>query len=173
MKPTRAGLLVTALTTFATAATAQTMRFGVGAGLTAPSGDYATIDKAGWHVLGKVAVDIPLTPFTARVDGVYGQTTHKAPATGHTSLAGGLASLVWHIPTAAPLMKPYLLAGAGVYNVKITASETKFAFGAGGGVAVGHGATHFSVEARYVSIKASNASLNFIPITATVTFGGK
>src|SRR2546426_6898475 len=44
-----------------------------------PTGDYNTLDKTGWHVLGKVDIRIPLSPIGVRVDGVYGQTSHRSP----------------------------------------------------------------------------------------------
>jgi Outer membrane protein beta-barrel domain len=156
-------------------AAAQSLRIGIGAGVIAPAGTAVIGDNAGWHVLGKVAVDVPLVPISVRVDGLYGQLSHQGGVPGHTSIGGVLASLVWHIPTDAPQVKPYLLAGAGVYRVQPdTAAITKLAFGVGGGVAFGHAPLHFSVEGRYLSVRASGSSqdFNFIPITGTVSFGG-
>jgi hypothetical protein len=168
------GLVLTALVA-ARCAVAQAVRIGVGAGVIAPAGNAAISDNAGWHVLGKVAVDVPLSPVSLRVDGLYGQTGHPGGVAGHTSIGGALASLVWHIPTEAPQVKPYFLAGAGVYRVKPdTVAITRFAFGVGGGVAFGHAPVHFSVEGRYLSVRASGGTrdFNFIPVTGTVTVGG-
>jgi hypothetical protein len=159
----------------ARSAAAQSVRVGIGAGVIAPAGNAAISDNAGWHVLGKVAVDVPLTPVSVRVDGLYGQTSHPGGVAGHTAIGGGLASLVWHVPTEAPEVKPYLLAGVGIYRVKPdTVAITKFAFGVGGGVAFGHAPLHFSIEGRYLSVRASGGGrdFNFIPVTGTVTFGG-
>jgi hypothetical protein len=167
-------LILTALVATRPAA-AQSVRVGIGAGVIAPAGNATISDNAGWHVLGKVAVDVPLSPVSVRVDGLYGQTSHPGGVAGHTSIAGGLASLVWHLPTEAADLKPYLLAGAGIYRVKPdTVAITKFAFGVGGGVAFGHAPLHVSLEGRYLSVRASGSSrdFNFIPVTGTVTFGG-
>ena len=82
----------------ATVAQAQRAHFGLGGGLIVPTGDYNTLDKTGWHVLGKVDIRIPLSPIGVRVDGMYGQTSHRSPATGNTKLAGGTADVVWRIP---------------------------------------------------------------------------
>jgi opacity protein-like surface antigen len=164
---------------------AQSVSFGVGGGLIAPLSDYKDVDKAGWHVAANVAFAIPLSPVGVRVDGLYGQTTHKdfagSPVDGKTRLIGGLASVVWNIPVSAPLVKPYVLAGGGFYNVKITApsevppvdsSESKFAYGVGAGVNVGVGPVHFFAEGRYVSVRSS-VHRTFVPLTAGVTFGAK
>jgi hypothetical protein len=177
MHDARLAPLVLTLTALGAArpATAQALRVGIGAGVIAPAGNAAISDNAGWHVLGKVAVDVPLSPVSVRVDGLYGQTSHPGGVAGHTSIGGALASLVWHLPTDAPEVKPYLLAGAGIYRVKPdTVAITRFAFGVGGGVAFGHAPLHFSVEGRYLSVRASGGArdFNFIPVTGTVTFGG-
>src|SRR5947209_5272535 len=93
--------------------TAQSARFGVGGGLTSPMSDYKDVDKTGWHALARVDFAIPLSPIGIRVDGMYSQTSHKAPFEndGNTKLIGGLASVVWKIPVPAPMVKPYVLAG--------------------------------------------------------------
>ncbi len=168
------GFTLTALVATRSAA-AQAARVGIGAGVIAPAGNAVISDNAGWHVLGKVAVDVPLTPVSVRVDGLYGQTGHPGGVAGHTSIGGALASVVWHVPTEAPQVKPYVLAGAGVYRVKPdTVAITRFAFAVGGGVAFGHAPVHFAIEGRYLSVRASGGArdFNFIPITGTVTLGG-
>ncbi len=156
---------------------AQSARFGIGAGLMAPTSDYGDIDKAGWHVLGKVDFKIPMSPVGVRVDALYGQTSHDG-FDGNTRLIGGLANVVFNLPVSAPMVKPYLLAGGGVYNVKITGfgadtSETKFTFDAGAGASFGAGPVHFFVEGRYISVRESGGSTSFLPVTAGVTFGLK
>lgn len=159
-------------------AQAQGARFGFGGGLVAPTSDYGSLDKAGWHVLGKVDVKIPMSPVGVRLDALYGQTSHDPTfsPTGNTKLMGGLANVVFNVPLPAPMMKPYLLAGGGLYNVKISdasgsASTTKFTYDAGAGVSLGAGPLHFFVEGRYVSVRESGASMNFLPLTVGVTFG--
>jgi opacity protein-like surface antigen len=161
-------------------ARAQATRFGLGGGLAAPTGDYGSVDKGGWHALAKVDFAIPMAPVGVRVEGLYGRTTHKdqsgAAVPGNTQLAGGLASLVWNVPMRAPLFKPYLLAGAGVYHVKVStslgdASETKLAFGGGAGGSFGAGPARFFVEGRYLRVQETGGAMTFFPITAGVTFG--
>ena len=162
---------------------AQTARFGLGGGVIAPLSTYKDGDKAGWLAGANVEFAIPLSPVGVRVDGLYGETKHKdiggSPVDGKTRLIGGLASIVWNVPVPAPIVKPYVLAGGGLYNVKITnpngllavnTSESKFAYGVGAGVKVGVGPARFFAEGRYVSVR-TNPHTTFIPLTVGVTFG--
>ena len=175
---------VVSLASVATAA-AQGVRIGLGGGLIAPLSDYKDVDKMGWHATANATFAIPLSPVAIRVDGLYGQTSHKdigtTPITGNTKLIGGIANLVYKIPVPAPIVKPYLLAGGGVYNVKIKAtgpggtidtSETKFTWNFGGGATFGAGPASFFAEIRYVSIQESGGSTKFVPITVGLMFGG-
>ena len=164
------------------AARAQGARIGLGGGLAAPTGDYGSVDKGGWHAMAKVDFAIPMSPVGVRVDGLYGRTSHKdqsgTPVPGNTQLMGGLVSLVWNVPARAPMFKPYLLAGTGVYHVKVTtslgaASETKLAFGGGLGSSFGAGPARFFVEGRYLRVQETGGSTSFFPITAGVTFSLK
>src|SRR5690348_18515099 len=93
--------------------TTQSARFGLGGGLTLPLREYHTTDKAGWHVLGKVEIDIPESPIDARVDGMYSRPNQRAPSTGNTTLAGRTADPVWHIPTSVLGLRRHVLAVAG------------------------------------------------------------
>lgn len=172
-------LAVVSVASVATVA-AQSATFGLGGGLILPMSNYKNADKIGWHALAKVDIGIPLSPVSVRLDALYGQTTHKdvgvTPVDGKTRLIGGLANLVYTIPLPAPMVKPYLLGGAGIYNLKTTipsasvdTSQTKFTWDLGLGASFGA----FFVEARYVSIQVSGGSIRFIPVTAGFSFGGK
>ena len=165
---------------------AQGARFGLGGGLLAPMSDYKDIDKAGWLATANVEFKIPLSPVGVRVEGLYGQTSHKdlggGPVDGKTRLIGGIASVVWNVPLPAPLVKPYVLAGGGFYNVKLTVpsavppvdtSESKFAYTFGAGLKIGIGPARFFVEGRYASIQTSDVSTKFLPLLVGVTFGSK
>src|SRR5712691_11937795 len=70
------------------ATAAQGARFGVGGGLLSPLGDYKNLDKTGWHGLVRVDFSIPMSPVGIRVDGLYGQTSHKAPFDGDGNSKG-------------------------------------------------------------------------------------
>lgn len=151
---------------------AQSARFGLGGGVTLPLREYHTTDNAGWHVLGKVEIDVPESPIDVRVDGMYSRTGQKAPATGNTRLAGGTADLLWRIPTSVPGLSPYVLGGAGAYNVDVNGgSTTKFSWGAGLGASFEVGLFHAFAESRYISIHLPGTALRFVPVTAGLVFG--
>ena len=153
-------------------AAAQSVRFGLGGGLSIPLSDYKDSDNTGWHVLGKVDIGIPLTPLGVRVDGMYSQTSQKAPLTGNTKLAGGTVNLVWHIPTTLPGLKPYVLGGGGLYNFNPgSGSTSKFTWTAGFGTSIGVGPIHAFAEARYISVQLTPTHLKFVPLTAGLSFG--
>jgi hypothetical protein len=107
-----------------------------------------------------------------RVDGMYAQTSHKSPVTGKTKLAGGTADLVWHFPTAVPGLKPYLIAGGGLFSYNPGGgSTTKVTWGGGVGTSIGFGPIHGFAEARYLTVQLSGASIKFAPVTVGLSFG--
>lgn len=167
-------LVVTTMTS-ATSGAAQSTSFGLGGGLTMPLSDYSNLDNAGWHVFGKVDFGMPASPVSFRVDGMYAQTTPQSTTLAtNTKLAGGTADLVYHLKLGVPDLKPYLIAGGGLYNVNIDgSSETKFTWGGGLGTAIGLGPLHAFIEGRYMSVQLSGTPLKFAPVTAGLSFGGK
>jgi hypothetical protein len=60
----------------------------------------------------------------------------------------------------------------GVYNFDGGGgSETKLAFGAGGGILFSIGTMHAFLEGRYMSVQTSGSSLTFLPVTLGLMFG--
>ena len=163
---------------FAGLVQAQSVHVGVGTGLALPMGDYGGVDQAGWRVLGRRYVPIGTSPVSLRIDGLYGRTNHKDGVDGKTNVEGGFADVVWHFPMGVWMVKPYVLAGGGICRVTIaipsvaySAAETKFAFGGGAGIGVSAGTVHLFVEGRYVSMRASGGSTDFILVSAGITLG--
>ena len=170
MKRTLRGLVVMALVLGAGRLSAQ--RIMVGGGLLMPMGDYKNVDKTGF--LGQAGVGFPAGPIGIRIEGDYGQTSHKSPTSGNTKIIGGMGAAVYHFKTPAGVT-PYVLGGVGMYNVKVTgsvaASETKFAFGVGAGLEMKMTAMSLYLEAKYMNIATSNSATTFIPITVGLRFG--
>jgi hypothetical protein len=179
MKRVRLAILTLALGLFSTSALygqhpqpTEGIRFGVGGGLILPTGDYGTVDKTGWHVLGLIQFPISQSPIHLRFDALYGSTSHKSGfGPGSTKLTGGTADLLYHLGDRRASVRPYILGGLGFFNVSDGTSTSKFAFGGGGGILFGVGTMHAFLEARYISIQASGGSLPFIPISVGVMFG--
>lgn len=179
MTRVRLGTLALALGLYATPALygqhpqpTEGVRFGVGGGITLPVGDYATGDKAGWHVLGLIQFPISESPIHLRFDGMYSSTAHKG-GSGSTHLTGGTADLLYHLGARRSSVRPYVMGGLGFYNVSVTGggSASKFAFGLGGGILFGVGTMHAFLESRYMSIQTSGSSLTFLPISLGLMFG--
>ena len=148
------------------------IRFGVGGGLTLPMGTFGDFDKAGWNLVGLIQFPIAQSPIHLRFDAMYGQTSHKSPASGNTTLTGATADLLYHLGDRAAKVRPYVLGGLGFYNVDLGGtSESKLAFGFGGGILFGVGTMHAFLEGRYMSVQTSGSSTNFLPISVGVMFG--
>jgi len=148
------------------------IRFGVGGGLTLPIGNFGDVDKAGWNLVGLIQLPISQSPIHLRFDAMYGQTSHKSPASGNTTLTGATADLLYHLGDRSSKVRPYVLGGLGFYNVDaFGSSNSKLAFGFGGGILFGVGTMHAFLEGRYMSVQTSGSSLNFLPISVGVMFG--
>ena len=179
MTRVRLGILGLALALFATPALygqhpqpTEGVRFGVGGGITLPTGNYGTVDKAGWHVLGLIQFPISQSAIHLRFDALYGSTSHKSGfGSGNTKLTGGTADLLYHLGNSAASVRPYVLGGLGIFSVSDGSSTSKFAFGLGGGILFGVGTMHAFAEGRYISVQTSGSSLTFIPISVGLMFG--
>lgn len=150
------------------------VRFGVGAGLTLPMGDYSKVNSLGFHGLGLIQLPLQHSPVHLRFDVMFSHTGGKS-GVGSANLIGGTFDALYHFGDHHASARPYILGGIGLYNSKFSGgtSSTNFAFGLGGGVLFGIGATgHAFAEARYMSVQTSGSSLTFIPITVGLMFNG-
>jgi len=172
MKRTMLWMVGLALVLGAGSLSAQKARIMVGGGLLMPMGNYKDLDKMGF--MGQAGIGFPVGPVGIRIEGDYGQTSHKDTTSGNTKIIGGMASVVYHFKSPSTI-KPYVLGGLGMYNVKfdisgVSASSTKLAFGGGAGLELKMTGASLYLEARYVNITTSGSSLSFIPITVGVRF---
>lgn len=160
---------------------AQGVRFGIGGGLVMPTGDYKTADKLGWLVGADATYWLMGAPVGIRLDAQYSQTSHKNGVDGNSKIIGGMGELVYAFGTDKEQIRPYILGGIGLFNVKVTVpsasfdtSVTKVGFGGGAGLAfkMGAGGTRFFVEGKFVSVSTGGGSnTTFLPIRAGFRFG--
>jgi opacity protein-like surface antigen len=167
----------------AATAAAQGMRYGVGAGLLLPVGDYHSIDKTGWIAGADVTYWLALGSMAIRAEGSYSRTGQRQGAccvSDHTTaIAGGMVSVVYAFGTTAAQIRPYLLAGVGLYNVRLSApgftpsSDTKVGFGGGAGLAyrVGKGGTRVFLEGKVTNVTVNGVAFASIPIRVGLRFG--
>ncbi len=160
---------------------AQGVRFGIGGGLVMPTGDYKTADKIGFLVGADATYWLMGAPVGIRVEGQYSQTSHKNGVDGNSKIIGGMGEVVYAFGTNKDQVRPYILGGTGLFNVKrtipslgIDTSVTKVGFGGGAGLAfkLGAGGTRFFVEGKFVSVSTGGGSnTTFLPIRAGFRFG--
>lgn len=179
----RVALTLVALISIAGAGSlsAQGVRFGIGGGLVMPTGDYKTADKMGFLVGADATYWLMGAPVGIRVEGQYSQTSHKNGVDGNSKIIGGMGEIVYAFGTDKEQVRPYILGGIGLFNVKVTSpsfgidtSVTKVGFGGGAGLAfkLGAGGTRFFVEGKFVSVSTGGGSnTTFIPIRAGFRFG--
>ncbi len=164
---------------------AQGVRYGVGAGLLLPVGDYHSLDKAGWIVGADVTYWLAAASIAIRAEGSYSHTGQRPGAcclSDHAiAMAGGLVAVVYAFGKTANEIRPYLLAGVGLYNWRLsapgftTSSVTKAGFGGGAGLAyrVGARSTRLFVEGKVTTVTVNGVSYVSIPIRVGLRFGAK
>lgn len=165
---------------------------GVGAGATLPIGNFKDAVKLGWNGTASLGFTPAAFPLGFRAEGSYVRNSFKdaAATAGHTQMWVGTGNLVYTFAAGAARVHPYLIAGAGVYNVKAKLadgtsagdSQTKFGLNGGLGINVGgFGTGGFFVEGRFhdvfkgtVNDIGDDAALQFVNLNAGVrySFGG-
>ncbi len=183
---TRIGLLVVGAMLLGAATTpAQGVRFGVGAGVLLPVGDYHSLDNVGWIGGADVTYWLASASVAIRAEGSYSRTGQRQGAcclSDHAiAIAGGLVDIVYAFGKTADQIRPYLLAGVGLYNWRLsapgftTSSETKVGFGGGAGVAyrLGRGSTRLFLEGKATNVTVNGVHYVAIPIRVGLRFGAK
>jgi hypothetical protein len=161
----------------------KTYALGVGGGATIPVGKLADVQKAGYNGLASLAVGVAELPLGVRFDAIYNSMPKRddvvsAPggiASADFRVIGALANLIFAFPGTNA--KPYILAGAGLYNSKLNASGAKsmntLGFNAGIGTTFGMGPFAIFVESRYHSASRSASKggvYQFVPVTLGILF---
>lgn len=105
-----------------------------------------------------------------RLDVSYGQNKFEGGSYKHLGATANVVLTPGHRPAN---FHPYLLAGGGIYHVRVTGgtNRTKPALNGGLGIQLhlGH-RTDLYLEGRFISI-LSDPSTNFIPVTVGFRWG--
>ncbi|HUR95907.1 MAG TPA: outer membrane beta-barrel protein [Gemmatimonadales bacterium] len=166
----------------AQAAQAQGISFGFGGGVVVPTGDLGDANSMGYSGTAQVRVKPPVSPLGFQVDAFYTRFGLEG-VDGHSQMLGGTANAVFAFPSASPV-RPYLLGGVGLYNLKAsidglgsTDSQTKFGLNAGAGFDFGLGKAQLFAEGRFHTIMKAVPDVNgdekagyIIPLTVGVRF---
>ena len=158
---------------------AQTpVEFGVGAGISIPSGSTSNGLKTGWHGTALVQFKPPASPVGFQVDASY---THLGldGGGGKYQVISGTANAVYTFSVAPETQfRPYLIGGGGLYNLKlkpdvgVSSSDTKFGINVGAGFNFKTSGVGLFVEGRFHDVFVSGPDFHYIPITVGVRFGG-
>lgn len=167
---------------------------GISGGVSVPMGNLSngingsTGVNTGYNITGSLAIGLPLIPLGLRGDVSYNRFGTKNLAFPHpsgtgsgsynadASVIGVTANAVYSLPLPEPIVKPYLIGGVGVYDVRISpttgssSSKSSFGFNIGAGVTIPLVAFNAFVEARYHHVDQSGGGVSFVPITVGVMF---
>jgi hypothetical protein len=166
----------------------------VGAGLSVPVGDFA--DETGGAAKaggGTVLLGAEWMPtgrdFGIRLDGDFSQfCTTFCDETGgdldvkYQVLNANLSGLLELPMGTTGRIRPYLLAGAGIYNHKLhgddvassdTDSQTDFGVSGGLGLNVAVGRVGLFAESRFHNVFADGRDLQYVPVLVGVRVGGR
>jgi hypothetical protein len=169
-------LAVAAFALMAPVAMAQAqLKFGIGAGASVPSGDFADAVETGYHFLATAGIKPPLAPVGFRVDGMFNQFNYKTSLLDGESqrLMGLNANAILSMPGAV-VLSPYIIGGVGMYrstsSVANSGSSTDPGVNIGAGISFGLAGFGAFAELRFHDVMGDNSShLRFIPITFGIT----
>jgi hypothetical protein len=168
----------------ASSAQAQTgVQFGLGGGVTVPIGDLADATKTGYHGLVTVGFEGPANfPVGFRLDGYFqrlGLDDDQFDQAFQT-IAGTLNAVYNFKVSEMQKIRPYIIAGGGYYNSKVTQGTSTFDVGSEGDLGINGGlginfvagSLGLFLEGRAHHVFTDNASSTFIPVSLGVRFGG-
>jgi hypothetical protein len=154
------------------------VKFGLGGGVTIPSGSTSDGLKTGWHGMGLIQFRPATSPVGFQIDGAYQQLKFDGGG-GKDQIIDGTANVVYEFQVSPETkFRPYLIGGGGVYNIKnkpddfASSSDTKFGINAGAGFNVQASGVGVFVEGRFHNVFVPGSDFHFIPITAGIRFGG-
>jgi opacity protein-like surface antigen len=182
--------LTVSLLLSASALHAQGVEFSLGGGVGVPLGDTSDRDKTGWHGLAGLSFVPTGWPVGFQFDGQYHQfklddAVQPAGADLKDRLIFGTGNIVYKFKSSETSpVRPYLIGGGGVYNLKTTGSDnvgdvtstegstTKFGLNAGAGFDFKAGSVGLFVEGRFHDVFTDGTDYRFVPITLGFRFGG-
>ncbi|MEP6692141.1 MAG: outer membrane beta-barrel protein [Gemmatimonadaceae bacterium] len=154
--------------------------FGASGGPAFPLGSFSDAYSVGYQGTVSLAVGLPGIPIGFRAEGSYDHFSANRTLTGATTttairIFSGTGNIVYGL-TVPIIVTPYLIGGAGAYNVACTesgcTSATRFGFNGGVGVKFGLAGLSVSAEARAhrISSGGGSAAITYVPVTVGITF---
>lgn len=151
---------------------ANPISFGIFGGGSVPLGDFKNDAGTGWHVGGVLQWNSPSSPFGFRFDGAYHKFGDKGGLDTYPSIVNGTINGLWTFPMASSTVRPYLIAGAGIYNERCSGcnSQTKPGINGGGGITVPLSGFSTIIEARFHLVFDSQSATGSSPAISNTTF---
>jgi hypothetical protein len=169
-------------------ASAQGAEFSLGAGATVPLSDFGDVAKTGYHGLVGISFAPSSFPLGIQIDGQYHRLKQDASVGNRTNqIIMGTGNLIYKFKTSEDSkFRPYLIAGAGIYNFKLVSGDqvagpgvgntgntaTDFGLNGGAGFDIKAGGVGFFAEGRFHDVFTDGPNTKFIPITVGIRLGG-
>lgn len=157
-------------------AQANPIAFGVVAGATIPTGDFADGVNTGYHA-GALLEWTGAAPIGVRADAVYHRFGFEGGGDANFSIIAVTLNAVFSFPMEGTTpMRPYVIAGGGYYHGSCNncggTGESDDKFGVNGGAGISIPLTGFSVfgEARFHHIFTDDSATQMVPISVGVMF---
>jgi hypothetical protein len=166
---------------------AQGTQIALGGGVSFPTSDYNTIAKVGWHATAALSIGKRNRSLGFQIDASYAQFGLDPAGSGasfdvNERFIYGTGDVVYRFdPSESTGIRPYLIAGIGVYNSKGTGSDadlfgdtaaTDFGLNAGVGFNYTAGGVTLFLESRFHNIFRDPSNTQYIPLTAGFRLGG-
>ena len=182
MKRTALKIAAFAFLAAASATSAQAQRMysvGVSAGAAMPTGDFGEAASMGYNVTGSLGLNVAALPVSFRLDGMLNQFSLKDFDEVGARVLGANANVMYALPGVA--VRPYVIGGAGMYNIKATGDnvegEAQTEFGLNGGLGAQFSLSGFKTfaEARFHHVMSKDdetgaPNMQFSPISFGIMF---
>jgi hypothetical protein len=183
-----AGFLLIGVLGAARVASAQGAEFSLGAGASVPLSDFGDVAKTGYHGLVGISFAPSSFPLGFQIDGQYHRLKQDANIGNRTNqIIMGTGNLIYKFKTSEDSkFRPYLIAGAGIYNFKLVSGDnvagpgvgntgntaTDFGLNGGAGFDIKASGVGFFAEGRFHDVFTEGPNTKFIPITVGIRLGG-
>lgn len=166
------------LATTAPGARAQSVKLGLGGGVSFPNGDLSNSLDTGYNLQALLNVSAPMLPFGLRVDGGYQRLPLQNSDFDYEQWQGTVDA---RIVMDTPGLAPYLLFGPGIYGMRVSGPsplggtfssswETHFGLNGGVGLRLPVGPLNTFVEARLHNVFLQGSDAQTIPVTFGIMF---
>ncbi|MEO7138280.1 MAG: outer membrane beta-barrel protein [Gemmatimonadales bacterium] len=178
--------LALAMLVGASAARAQGAEFSLGGGASIPLSTFGDFAKTGFNGMVAVSFAPSSFPLGIQIDGMYQRLKNEdiIPGGRSSQIIQGTGNLIYKFKTSEEsTFRPYLIAGAGIYNFKqVSGSDvagpgegntgTDFGLNGGAGFDFKTGGIGLFLEGRFHNVFTSGENVKFIPITLGIRLGG-